>query len=86
MAVGGWKSDRMVNHYTKTTKTEYLKELSNYWNKVYDRNRETILYELQHRNYRKVGKMFCSVLAVDTINKIKFTNLIRNVNNKLQKP
>jgi hypothetical protein len=38
MAVGGWKSDGWSIIYTKTTKTEYAKNLT-IGIKVYDRNR-----------------------------------------------
>jgi integrase len=31
MAIGGWKSEKMINHYTKTSKTEYARLLENFW-------------------------------------------------------
>ncbi len=31
MNIGGWTTKTMVEHYSKITKTEYAKELSNYW-------------------------------------------------------
>jgi len=33
MSVGGWKTQKMVSHYSKTTKKEHAKVLANYWEK-----------------------------------------------------
>lgn len=32
MSVGGWKTSKMMSHYSKTSKKEHAKELANYWN------------------------------------------------------
>lgn len=32
MAIGGWSSVKMMQHYSKVTKTEHAENLSEYWN------------------------------------------------------
>ena len=31
MAIGGWKTSKMMSHYSKISKIEYAQELNNYW-------------------------------------------------------
>jgi hypothetical protein len=73
MAVGGWKSDRMVNHYTKTTKTEYAKNYLTIGIKFMIEIEKRYCMNCSIEITGRLGRCFARILAVidTTISKIK---------------